>query len=76
MIALDGTVSHLIHEDEGNEPELEAVVSTPPQERIDYATYKLTIVGKEWILDLCDFSSTSVLHRRGELGELSLCGIR
>ena len=40
----------------------QAVVSTPPQERIDYATYKLTIVGKEWILDLCDFSSTSVLH--------------
>ena len=59
MVAFDDTVSQAIDEDEGNEPELEAVVNTPtPQERIDYATYKPTIVGKEWVLsetDLCDF---------------------
>ena len=62
VAALDGTASHPIDEDEGMEPELEAVVNTPtPQERVDYATYKPTIVGNEWILsetDLCDFSSS------------------
>jgi hypothetical protein len=60
VVALDDAASHLIDEDEGNEPEVEAAVNTPTQqERVDYATYKPTIVGKEWILsetDLCDFS--------------------
>jgi hypothetical protein len=59
LVAFDDTASQAIDEDEENEPELEPVVNTPtPQERIDYATYKPTIVGKEWILsetDLCDF---------------------
>jgi hypothetical protein len=59
VVAFDDTSSQAIDE-EGNEPELEVVVNTPtPQEQIEYATYKPTIVGKEWILsetDLCDFS--------------------
>ena len=59
MVAFDDTASHAIGEHEKDEPELEAVVNIPtPQEQIDYATYKPTIVGKEWILsetDLCDF---------------------
>lgn len=54
--AVDDTASHVLDiEDETNEPELEAVVNTPtPQERIDYATYQPTIVGKEWVLSETD----------------------